>query len=187
MRRILFITMFLLFLCVSSIGMAFDNHRQGFIIGGLGGIAVNYWKADTTDGTSIAGHIDFRIGGGLKGDKFMLYFWSAGNYFNIENYREPEEDVVILYGIGGFGVSYYFKPTSPSLYINAGIGTSMWADPFTRGLGVMGGIGYEFARHWSLECGVMGSIMQDTFGGRGVNGPYYNSFALTLSIIYIAY
>ncbi len=88
MRRIIFISALLLFLCVSSFGMAFDNHRQGFIIGGLGGIAVVTWKDDgiyeTAYGTNIALYFDLRIGGGFKGDKFMLYSWSVCNWFSIE-------------------------------------------------------------------------------------------------------
>ena len=92
MRKILFISMLLLFLIVSSFGMAFDNHRRGFIIGGLGGIAVNTSKdvredgvisPDKINGTNIALHGDLRIGRGFKGDKFMLYFWGVGNLFRI--------------------------------------------------------------------------------------------------------
>ncbi len=193
MRRILFISALLLFLCVSSFGMAFDNHRGGFIIGGLGGIAVNTWKDDElwikgykidAYETNIALHIDVRIGGGFKGDKFMLYFWGIGNWFRIENYYDPADpddpkDYSIINGIGGLGVSYYFKPTSPSLYINAGIGYSMWHIS-NVGYGAMGGIGYEFTRHWSVECGVM-------YGYTGIFYTRMEFLAITLSIIGIAY
>ncbi len=196
MRRILFISMLLLFLCVSSFGMAFDNQRQGFIIGGLGGIAVVTWKDDgvwvngykfDAYGTNIALHIDFRVGGGFKGDKFMLYFWSVCNWFSIENYYDPDdpdypEDQLIINGIGGLGVSYYFKPTSPSLYINAGIGIAMWS-AIQPGVGAMGGIGYEFFRHLSVECGVMWCN-----GMRELIGPsVVESLAISLSIIVICY
>ena len=194
MRRILFISALLLSICVSSFGMAFDNevfdnHRGGFIIGGLGGIAVVTWKDDgiyeTAYGTNIALHIDFRVGGGFKGDKFMLYLWSVGNWFSIENYYDPDdpEDNFIINGIGGLGVSYYFKPTSPSLYINAGIGIAMWSaiEPGV-GVGVMGGIGYEFIRHLSVECGVMKCGMVELMGPSNVE-----SLAISLSIIAIHY
>ncbi len=201
MRRILFISALLLSICVSSFGMAFDNevfnnHRQGFIIGGLGGIAVVTWKDDgvwingykfDAYGTNIALHIDFRVGGGFKGDKFMLYLWSVGNWFSIENYYDPDdpddpEDNFIINGIGGLGVSYYFKPTSPSLYINAGIGIARW-DGLQPGVGAMGGIGYEFTRHWSVECGVMWCNDMVVFLGPS----NVDSLADSLSIIGIAY
>ncbi len=194
MRRILFISALHLFLCVSSFGMAFDNHREGFIIGGCSGIAVVTWKDDgvyetyeTVYGTNIALHIDFRIGGGFKGDKFMLYFWGIGNWFRIENYEDPADpddpkDYSKINGIGGLGVSYYFKPTSPSLYINAGIGIAMWYI-FQPGVGAMGGIGYEFTRHLSVEFGVMWcNDMVDFWGPSNVA-----SLAISLSIIGIAY
>ena len=198
MRRILFISALLLFLCVSSFGMAFDNHRQGFIVGGLGGIAVVTWKDEgvwvngyelVADGTNIALHIDFRVGGGFKGDKFMLYFWSVCNWFSIENYYDPDdpdnpEDQLRIFGIGGLGVSYYFKPTSPSLYINAGIGIAMW-NIFQAGVGAMGGIGYEFIRHFSVECGVM--WCNDMQYWYAISSSNVDSLAISLSIIGIYY
>ena len=49
MRRILFISAVILFICVSSFGMAFDNHRRGFIIGGIGGVALNIWNQSIDD------------------------------------------------------------------------------------------------------------------------------------------
>ena len=183
----------LLFLCVSSFGIAeiaYDNHRQGFIIGGLGGIAVNPWTVFEPDdpydvkrvdnGTNIGLHIDFRIGGGFKGDKFKLYFWGVGNWFIIETYDPyPLEIYLPISGIAGLGVSYYFKTTSPSLYINAGIGYSIWHIS-NVGYGAMGGIGYEFTRHWSVECGVMWGIAWEL-------SSQVNFLAITLGIIGIAY
>ena len=185
----------LLFLCVSSFGIAeiaYDNHRQGFIIGGLGGIAANAWKElrnDVTyaDGTNIALHIDLRIGGGFKGDKFMLYYWDVMNWLTPIFIAGDTTDFTIS-GITGIGVSYYFKPTSPSLYINAGTGISMWyryIDGIIFGPGFMGGIGYEFARHWSVECGVMWG---HPIWGYPFEAEYkINSLSISLSIIGIAY
>ena len=162
MKTMLFISAVLLFLCVSSFGMAFDNHRHGFIIGGLGGIAVNFfWDTDGSVVFIPFLHTDFRIGWGFKGDKVMLYYWNPTNLF----------DFII-----GPGVSYYFKPNSPSHYINAGIVGYMQGF-FEAGFGVMGGIGYEYARHWSVECGVMW----------GVTDFDYNRLTISLSIIGIAY
>ncbi len=185
MRRILFISMLLLFFYVSSFGMAFDNHRRGFIIGGLGGIAVNTLKdvredVKGGDGTNIALHIDFRIGGGFKGDKFMLYFWYVMNWlYPLFMVRGVGDTDFVITGIEGLGVSYYFKPTSPSLYINAGIGLPLW-DGLALGAGAMGGIGYEFTRHWSVECSVM-------WGNSISFDANYNNLAISLSIIGIAY
>ncbi len=184
MRRILFISMLLLFLCVSSFGMAFENYRQGFIIGGLGGIAVNTWKEFNRKDiiidkrNSIALHIGYRIGGGFKGEKFMIYQWVVMNLFGGWNYDYKDSYLTII-GIGGLGVSYYFKPTSPSLYINSGIGGTIW-DFRALGVGAMGGIGYEFTRHWSVECGVV--------VGAPMGWDFRIEFlAISLSIVRIAY
>ena len=193
MKRILFTFAFFTFLCISSFSLAFDNHRQGFIIGGIGGIAVDNWREQENPAieevywteTNFAIHTDFRIGGGFKGDKLMLYYWNIVNWFTI---KDPGFSDLTINGISGIGVSYYFKPTSRSLYINAGIGSSSWirgiTDVFTAdssfGLGLMGGVGYEFARHWSAELGVM-------YGRASTSDGKPNFIAGTLSIIGIAY
>jgi hypothetical protein len=193
-KLILFIFVLLLFLCISSFGIAFDNHRRGFIIGGIGGVAVNNWHEQDDaapdpahrSGTNFALHTDFRVGGGFKGDKLMLYYWNIVNWLKIVE-DDPDAGDLSINGITGVGTSYYFKTTSPSLYINAGIGTSVWYRGVSAlfpdrhfGFGAMGGIGYEFARHWNVEGGVMWG-RASTFDGKP------NFFAGTLSIIGIAY
>ena len=194
MRRIIFISTLLLFICVSSFGMAFNNHRRGFIIGGLGGVGIDNWSMVDEDGVKIDSgndiviHIDLRIGVGFKGDRFILYYWGLGNTFLPDGSSGPTTSAIT-----GVGVSYYFKPIAPSFYVNAGFGAHMfirrlygdyWLFGYTeemyKGLGIMGGIGYEFARHWSVECGVM-------WGNPSYEEAKINSFAISLSIIGIAY
>ena len=205
MRRILFISTLLLFICVSSFGMAFNNHRSGFIIGGLGGFCVDNWSMVDEDGVKIDSgtanglHFDFRIGVGFKGDKLMLYCWGLVNYFGGGSYSPAFN---MMYGIG---VSYYFKPIAPSFYVNAGFGIQqysyhtrpnwIWFGYHTEeylGPGIMGGIGYEFARHWSMEFGVMWSYPRYQYDDDDIFDEYkadkaINSLAITLSIIRIAY
>ena len=87
-------------------------------------------------------------------------------------------------------MSYYFQTTSPSFYINGGVGLSVWTAPFETGVeawygfGFMGGLGYEFARHWSIECGIMWG--NPSYSESGYNFQT-NALAITLSIIGIAY
>jgi hypothetical protein len=182
MRRILFIPVLLLFLCVSKFGMAFDNHRRGFIIGGGGGISYNvfhYVDDDIeTDDESISStlyHLDFRIGSGENNDKLMAYYW-------LRPYMPP------IYIIQMFGVSFYLKQHAPSLYFNAGAGI---AGIIIVGPGFIGGIGYEFGPHWSMELGII-------YVGPKVISPLYlfgdtsavydlSSLAIRLSLIGIAY
>jgi hypothetical protein len=193
-KLILFISALLFFLCVSSFGMAFDNHRRGFIIGGIGGGAIIIWNERIDDVKSDneidpALHTDFRIGGGFKGDKFMLYYWNVVNWFVIEEWSG--EKTPIMSGVTGAGMSYYFKPTSPSSYINCGIGVAGWKETietdseFWWGPGFMVGLGYEFKRHWSVELGIMWGDASTSYNG----GTEYHTrtLAITLSIIGIAY
>jgi hypothetical protein len=173
--------------------MAFDNQRRGFIIGGLGGVSLNIWNQSINDNksdneTDFALHTDFRIGGGFKGDKFMLYYWNTVNWFSFENILGDK--VTVLSGVNGLGASYYFKPTSPSLYLNGGIGLSVWRLPFESdtdvwyGIGLAGGLGYEFTRHWSIELGAMWGNPNTTEAGVELQT---NAFSISLSIIGIAY
>ena len=191
MKKLILVSLTLL--CVSNLGFAFDNKRSGFIIGGLGGVGVVIWnqsvngfESDTE--TDIAVHVDFRIGGGFAGDRVMLYYWGAVNAFTMENVLGDE--VVIGCGFNGLGLSYYFKPTSPSFYVNTGLGVSLWnalSEPeagYWWGFGLMAGIGYEFSTHWSTEFGIMwGNPSTEELGIK----LQTNAFALTLSIIGIAY
>jgi hypothetical protein len=193
MRKWYIIVILILCLSTSSIALAFDNQRRGFIIGGLGGVAMNFWNQSVNDvksdtETDLALHTDFRIGGGFKGNKLMLYYWNLVNWFGIENVLGDK--VTIISGVTGAGLSYYFKPTAPSFYIDGGLGVSVWNAPFESeseawyGLGLAGGLGYEFARHWSVEAGVMWGNPSTTEAGTEFQT---NAFALSLSIIGIAY
>ena len=184
----LYLSALLLFLCVSSSGMAFDNYRRGFIIGGLGGVGLIIWNelednVEVNKGTDFVLHTDFRIGSGFKSGKLMLYFWGVGNWFLYER-EDGDKNIDVGRNIG-VGMSYYFRPTSPSLYICAGIGrSSVGAHIFINtGMGFVGGIGYEFAPHWSAEIDVMYSNPKRA--NDSTQGT--NICAITLSLIGIAY
>ena len=193
MRRILFVFALILFICVSSFGLAFDNHRGGFIIGGLGGVAWMAWTQSIDNAwgdrvTNSALHTDFRIGGGTKDDIFMLYYWNAVNWFRMENVLGDE--ITMISGLTGVGWSLYFKPTSPAWYFHMGFGVSVWTAPFEPdaeawyGWGLKMGVGYEFARHWSIECSLMRGNPMTTESGMDFQTDI---FAIALSIIGIAY
>ena len=193
MRRIFFIIASLVFLLISSHGIAsdtFDNKRSGPMIGGLGGVSLNVLdEGSGYSGTKFGLHTDFRFGWAFDNNKFMLtIIWNAINWFVFES-GETEE--FILSSITGSGFSYYFKTASPSLYIHAGIGAATWRSldisPTTEtglrkdsGLGLMGGVGYEFRPHWGVELGVM-------YGFPGSGSYSVQALAVNLSIIGIAY
>ena len=193
MRRMFFIFAVLIFLMISSLVMAsdnFDSQRNGPMIGGLGGVSMNVPDEESGySGTKFGLHTDFRFGFAFDNDKVMLIIiWNATNWFVAENVETRE---FILSSITGVGFSYYFKTTSPTLYINAGIGASTWRafdiSPTSEtglrkhsGLGLMGGLGYEFRPHWGVELGIM-------YGFPGSGNYSVKSFEVSLSIIGIAY
>jgi hypothetical protein len=84
-----------------------------------------------------------------------------------------EHKVYKLRTILGVGTSYYFRSASPSLYINVGTGFFP---------AYMGGIGYEFAPHWSFEVGITHEPERGYMFSHDMD-----VFAISLSIIGIAY
>ena len=68
-----------------------------------------------------------------------------------------DEDITVVNGFGGLGITYFLSPQSPSLFVSVGVGLSGWAYPFENrdywsGLGVAGSIGWEFRPTWILEA-----------------------------------
>jgi hypothetical protein len=195
MRKISFAFIFLFVFSISSASEAFDNQRDGFILGGIGGVSVNLLYGSENGNTNnsetlFAVHTDLRIGGGSASNKSLLYFWNKMNWSllkvegdeDIYVYDERKEKILFPSGIAGIGSSYYFRPSSPSLYLNGGVGISL---PLLLGFGLMGGVGYEFARHWSFECGIMWSRL---FSLKLFDIDLAaNTFTINVSIIGIAY
>jgi hypothetical protein len=65
-------------------------------------------------------------------------------------------DVMVLSGLTGFGVNYFFAPQAPSPFVTGGLGLAS-AMAFESGasakigFGFFIGGGYEFAPHWYVE------------------------------------
>ena len=78
-------------------------------------------------------------------------------WFSITNVLD--ESVTILNQIGGVGTRYYLDPQSP-FFLAGSIGLSLWDAVFEEnsdgwlGFGILGGVGYEFRPHWSVEAGL---------------------------------
>jgi hypothetical protein len=166
-KSILFLTGVVLCTGVSS-SDAFDGQRKGFILGGgigggqahvqqtLSGPATAGFSADElqSDRTGYGSVVtDFRNGGAFNNQRLLNYdnqVW----WFNTENALGSEE--TFLFGIGLLGASYYFKPQAPCFYALATIGVATFGttDDYSGAgsVGVSGGIGFELARHWSIEA-----------------------------------
>jgi hypothetical protein len=162
-----------LLIAVASNAGAFDGDRKGFVLGGgIGGGTASIQqemsgffsgKSDReTNGTFVT---DFRIGGAFN-ENWMLYYdnqvwWGSAEF--------TSGSKTFALGIGLVGLSYYFTADTPSWYLVGSIGVSTFgpADDYgaQSGFGISGGVGYEFARHWSAEAVVGWGSPEEESGG----------------------
>ncbi len=160
---------------VGDSGQKSPGHRSGFIIGfGLGPGYTHVSQSFDLGYDDVSGSIDkfaintdFKIG--FAANRQTLIYWNSKvawfadeigilyyDYYSGDYYVQYE-DATFASGIGGLGVSYYFKTSLPSPYVTATIGYSSFGTPFNdnydgeTGFGMAAGFGYEFAPHWSIE------------------------------------
>nr|MBN2276278.1 hypothetical protein [candidate division Zixibacteria bacterium] len=190
-------------------GFAFDKERKGFILGfGLGPGFTSYSETRvesgqddvTQDGSKFSFLSNFKIGY-APSNQLMVYWLSNVAWYGIDTSVEmyydgdkesylPYNDVTLLSGVGGIGVTYFFRPKAPSIFVTAGAGLSAMSLPFegtdTRtGLGISGGIGYEFARNWCLEASVIWGDAKRTLEESEYdeyNGDFLG-FGLTINVL----
>lgn len=152
---------------ITKEGLAFDGNRKGFIIGiGVGPGYTTFsqtFKSSSSTNTSDRQKMrtfmsDFRIGY-APSNLLQIYWMSKVSWFKLK--ISPDDDVILANGFGGVGATYSFNSTGPSPFVTGGVGFSTWAFPFEQGtetmigFGAIAGVGYEFARHWSVEFDLM--------------------------------
>jgi hypothetical protein len=145
---------------------AFDGQRKGFILGGGLGLGSTDFEQSIDVGpfSSVSGgestfsfQTNFKIGY-APSEQMEIYYFSHQAFFGMENILR--NNVTIASGVGGAGVTYFFKTQVPSFFIAGGIGMAMWALPFESnadtwtGFGLTASGGYEFSRHVSFEVGI---------------------------------
>lgn len=165
---IAFVLAAVLIAAAATPALGFDGSKKGFILGFGLGMGVTSFKQtasvygydDLESARETKGGLatDFRIGAGLS-EQVMIYYTSRVSWFSIENIYG--NSVTIANGIGLACVSYYLQPANRGAYLLGILGIASWNAPFEEdsdgltGLGFGGGVGYEFAPHWSVE-GVLG-------------------------------
>jgi hypothetical protein len=172
---ILLTASFLLIGLVATTADAFDGNRKGFVLGGgLGGGSAGIKQELTGFGVSLESDretqgafvSDFRIGGGFN-EHWMLYYDNQVWWISTEDALGSNE--TFTFGIGLVGVSYYFTADAPSWYLLGTVGVASWGttDEFasSAGFGLSGGVGFEFASHWSVEGVVGWGKPEETDGG----------------------
>jgi len=133
--------------------------RKGFIIGFGAGIGMHrtptfsvfdrFGRAISTGGgeNKIAVATDFNVGYAPT-DQFLVYYSNKAAF--------TTDDRVDAVGVTGGGVTYMFRPTSPSAFVNGSVGVGATGSFINgsggeTGAGFTFGGGYEFARHLSLH------------------------------------
>jgi hypothetical protein len=164
---LVFILGFILIMAVN--GFAFDKERKGFILGfGLGPGFSSYsqtidsagFRIDDESLSKMALFTDFKIGY-APSNQLMIFWLSKVNWFGREDTIQTttstrKEAITVANGVGGLGITYFFKPEAPSLYATVGGGFSARSEPF-RGtdswlsFGFAGALGWEFQQNWTLE------------------------------------
>lgn len=179
---------YLLVLAVAAVPTAadaFDGNRKGFVLAmGMGAGSVSLDRtvggegADETAGAFI---IESRIGRGFT-DRFLLYFDESA-LLSSESAVEHSEF--------GLGFSAYFSEDPQSLYTLGLVGFTTYDSngiPAHTGPGVSGGMGWQFARHWSAEGTIhWGSADRQEVRSGLINlqepGPALERRSLTLRVV----
>jgi hypothetical protein len=148
---------------------AFDGNRKGFAIGFGAGPSLTSWTVQegrwTSDRQNDFGfNTIFKLGYGAN-ENLLIYYTN-----NVSWYSGGEvETLFFMNGITGIGGAYYFKPEGPTPYFHALAGVSVCMTPFEQyhekdvstGTGFGAGIGYELAKHYSIEATLMYSMFSD--------------------------
>jgi hypothetical protein len=140
---------FLLVCLMSSVHlMAFDGERKGFILGGGvgGGYLSNKFPSFTLNKFAIG--TNFVIGYAPT-NSFEIYYLNTVSWWF-------EDTITLVTGLTGIGATKYFNPKGSGLFITGGIGVGVHYAPFEEGnasygLGLLGGIGFDIAKHWRLQ------------------------------------
>jgi hypothetical protein len=70
-----------------------------------------------------------------------------------------------LIGVTGAGVTKYLNPNGTGFFVSLGAGISVFQSltgggTGITGFGLIGGIGYEFSKHWSIQGDVLYTTME---------------------------
>ncbi|MBD3297436.1 MAG: hypothetical protein GF341_02190 [candidate division Zixibacteria bacterium] len=117
-------------------------------------------RFETTGAVSLL--TNFKIGH-ASSEQFMLYYVNRVTWYERSfdgGGFVPETSPTVASGIGGIGVTYFFKRSVPSVLVHGGGGLAAYTLPFEdgtndwSGYGLWFGGGYEFSRHWTFDVGV---------------------------------
>lgn len=145
------------FLVLSSQLLAFDGQRKGFILGGgIGGGYLHYTEP-FLGLNKFAVATNFKIGY-APSNTLEIYYINSASWFAFA-------DTTFIIGVSGVGLTKYLNPNGTGFFVCGGIGVSVLqalesGAHSTTGAGFLGGVGYEFAKHWNLQADVAYTTME---------------------------
>ncbi len=154
-------------LAVATPSYAFNGMRKGFVLGGGLGVApVARIEVGSYDESRVGGAANFLIGYGWDEQNLLVFEGNGTSY-------KPDigPDAMFSQGFGGPAWYHYFKPVARTFFTVVGVGFYSFSydiedgeeDSNDSGLGLMGGVGYEFARHWQVSFVVNGGKTDGPF------------------------
>ncbi len=139
-------------LLLASNANAFDDNKEGFMLGlgiGVSSIKTSITGEDSRD-TGFA--TSFKLGYGLS-EQLSIYLSSQG-----DNYKYDGKGKSVNTSLFGIGMDYYFEKNSP-YYVTAMLGQGtvieLKKSKDQTGYGFLVGAGYELSEHISLEASYM--------------------------------
>jgi len=148
---------------------AAESDRKGFVLGfGLGHGLTNLTTDDLfIDGSDVrsfgsqAMHLGVATNlklGYAPTSRWLLHWSALTNWFTESRYSASgSERLTMMSGVAGIGATYYARANGPSPLVTIGAGYANLAE-FSKstaennlGLGLWGGVGYEFTRHWEAD------------------------------------
>ncbi len=133
-------------------GFAFDGARKGFILGG--GVGAGFLshemifqsRSDTENAAVFL--TEFKIGG-APSNSLEVYFISKGAHL-------ADEEITL----NAAGVTKYLGKTGTGVFLTGGVGLTT-IETSDEGFGLFGGIGFEFAKHFTVETNILYSRVDE--------------------------
>ena len=160
-----------------QVAEAFDNIRQGFILGlGAGfhtlNVDFNFNGSKIASDSETGLATSFKIGGGITNQLALYYVRNASWYSAPSSNGFVINNITYEIGISGIGLTYFLSPTAPSGYFLGAVGVGDIDAPFEdnikadTGSAVMIGGGYETANHMQLEATLLSTDIDSSDDSR---------------------
>jgi hypothetical protein len=141
------------FMVLSYQLVAFDGLRKGFLLGG--GAGPGYLFNKGTDRFCLA--TSFKIGY-APSNSFEIYYLNSVSWFGAGT-------STFVNGITGLGLTKYFRSEGRGFFVLGGVGLAALVEiagnEHATGFGLIGGIGYDIAKHWSIQGDIIYTTQPD--------------------------